>query len=180
MNCFATSLRRRMARILTALAGSLAVTAATAQAALAQPWPQKVPSHLGPPVHIRSVVIGGPLGDARGQYKPASIFLDREWRTLIGLGGYFLAPEHHVIAVPSNGAIRDVRWALGDSSATHHDVLVLPASDLLNRGGGIGPLIDSFVDRRSTAHTIVAMPDGDLFDVQILPPNPTMIFVGGH
>jgi hypothetical protein len=62
MNCFATSLRRRMARILTALAGSLAVTAATAQAALAQPWPQKVPSHLGPPVHIRTVVIGGMPG----------------------------------------------------------------------------------------------------------------------
>lgn len=122
----------------------------------------------------------GPLGDARGQGQPASIFLDSEWRTLIGLGGYFLEPEHHVITVLSNGAIRDVRWALGDSSATHHDVLVLPAADLWNRGGGIGPLVDSFVDRRGIAHTIVAMPDGDLSDVQILPPNPIMIFVGGH
>lgn len=79
----------------------------------------------------------------------------------------------------SNGAVRDVRWALGDSAATHHDLIVLPASGLLNRAGGTDPLVDSFVDRRGTAHTIIAMPGGDLTDIQVPPANLIMIFVGG-
>jgi hypothetical protein len=130
-----------------------------------------------------AAVSSGPLGDPRGQDKPASIFLDNDWRTLIGLGGYFSAFEHHVIAVLSNGGVRDVRWALGDAAATHHDLLILPATDLLHRGGGIGPLLDGFADPHGTSHVVVAMPGGDLWDISTGPPeNVTIVgpFAGGH
>lgn len=130
-----------------------------------------------------SAVSSGPLGDPRGSGKPASIFLDSEWRTLIGLGGYFLASEHHVICLLSDGVVREVRWALGDAAATHHDLPILSATDLLHHGGAIGSLIDAFVDRNGTPHVLIAMPGGDLRDIWTGPAATLSLggtFLGGH
>ncbi len=53
---------RRAVSVLTGLAASLAALGAATPAALAQPWPQYVPSHGHAPPQIRTILVGGTPG----------------------------------------------------------------------------------------------------------------------